>query len=60
MTQNVSYISKGEMLDAIKTHLNMSKNTDFARFWVFHHRLFQIGTQETPLMQNYYTQSVIL
>lgn len=32
MTQNVSHISKGEMLDAIKTHLNMSKNTDFARF----------------------------
>lgn len=32
MTQDVSRISKREMLDAIKTHLNMSKNTDFARF----------------------------
>lgn len=32
MTQNVSFISKGEMLDAIKSHLNMSKNADFARF----------------------------
>lgn len=32
MKQNVSHISKREMLDAIKTHLNMSKNTDFARF----------------------------
>lgn len=25
-------MSKGEMLDAIKTHLNMTKNADFARF----------------------------
>lgn len=32
MTHNVSFISKGEMLDAIKTHLNMTKNADFARF----------------------------
>lgn len=32
MTHDVSFISKGEMLDAIKTHLNMTKNADFARF----------------------------
>ena len=32
MTHNVSFISKGEMLDAIKTHSNMTKNADFARF----------------------------
>ena len=32
MTHNVSFVSKGEMLDAIKTHLNMTKNADFARF----------------------------
>lgn len=32
MTHNVSFTSKGEMLDAIKTHLNMTKNADFARF----------------------------
>lgn len=32
MTQTVSFTSKGEMLDAIKSHLNMSKNADFARF----------------------------
>lgn len=32
MTQNVSFLSKGEMLDAIKKHLNMPKNVDFARF----------------------------
>lgn len=32
MTHNVSFISKGGMLDAIKTHLNMTKNADFARF----------------------------
>jgi phage repressor protein C with HTH and peptisase S24 domain len=32
MTHNVSFISKGEMLDAIKTHLSMTKNADFARF----------------------------
>lgn len=32
MTHNVSFMSKGEMLDAIKTHLNMTKNADFARF----------------------------
>ena len=32
MTQKVSEISKGEMLDAIKRHLNMQKNSDFARF----------------------------
>ena len=32
MTQNVSFISKGEMLDSIKSHLNISKNADFARF----------------------------
>lgn len=32
MIHNVSFISKGEMLDAIKTHLNMTKNADFARF----------------------------
>lgn len=60
MTHNVSFISKGEMLDAIKTHLNMTKNADFARFWVFHHKLFRIGTQEIPLTQSFYTQSVIL
>ncbi len=32
MTHNVLFTSKGEMLDAIKSHLNMSKNADFARF----------------------------
>ena len=32
MTHTVSFTSKGEMLDAIKSHLNMSKNADFARF----------------------------
>ena len=32
MTQNVSFLTKGEMLDAIKKHLNIQKNTDFARF----------------------------
>lgn len=32
MTRTVSFTSKGEMLDAIKSHLNMSKNADFARF----------------------------
>lgn len=32
MTQNVSFISKGEMLDSIKSHLSISKNADFARF----------------------------
>ena len=32
MTQNVSFNTKGEMLDAIKAHLNMRKNVDFARF----------------------------
>lgn len=32
MTQNVSFLTKGEMLDAIKKHLNIQKNADFARF----------------------------
>lgn len=32
MTQNVSFNTKSEMLDAIKAHLNMRKNVDFARF----------------------------
>ena len=32
MTQNVSYKTKGEMLDAIKAYLNMQKNTEFARY----------------------------
>lgn len=32
MTQFVSFASKGTMIDAIKEHLNMQKNTDFARF----------------------------
>ena len=32
MTQNISFISKGEMLDSIKSHLSISKNADFARF----------------------------
>lgn len=32
MTQKVSYITKREMLDEIKSHLNIQKNTDFARF----------------------------
>ena len=32
MTQQVSFLTKGEMLDAIKSHLNMNKNADFARF----------------------------
>lgn len=32
MTQKVSFLTKGEMLDAIKKHLNIQKNTDFARF----------------------------
>lgn len=32
MTQKVSFLTKGEMLDAIKAHLNMSKNAEFARF----------------------------
>ena len=32
MTQSVSFLTKGEMLNAIKTHLNMPKNADFARF----------------------------
>lgn len=32
MTHKVSYLTKGEMLDMIKEHLNILKNTDFARF----------------------------
>lgn len=32
MTQSVSFLSKSEMLDAIKKHLNMQKNTELARF----------------------------
>lgn len=32
MTQKVSLLTKGEMLDAIKSHLNMNKNAEFARF----------------------------
>ena len=32
MTHKVSFLTKGEMLDAIKAHLNMSKNAEFARF----------------------------
>lgn len=32
MTQTVSTFTKKEMLDAIKSHLNMPKNADFARF----------------------------
>lgn len=32
MTQNVSFSNKGEMLDAIKSHLNMQKNTELAKF----------------------------
>lgn len=32
MTQKVSYSTKSEMLDAIKGHLNMTKNSEFARF----------------------------
>lgn len=32
MTQNVSFTSKGEMLDAIKSHLKMNKNKDLADF----------------------------
>lgn len=32
MTQKISFLTKGEMLDAIKAHLNMSKNAEFARF----------------------------
>lgn len=32
MTQKVSILTKGEMLDMIKKHLNIQKNTGFARF----------------------------
>lgn len=32
MTQIVSFSTKGEMLDAIKQHLNMQKNTELAKF----------------------------
>lgn len=32
MTQKVSLLTKGEMLDVIKRHLNMNKNSEFARF----------------------------
>lgn len=32
MTQKVSFLTKGEMLDVIKRHLNMNKNSEFARF----------------------------
>lgn len=32
MTQKVSSLTKGEMLDVIKRHLNMNKNSEFARF----------------------------
>ena len=32
MTQKVSYFTKSEMLDAIKAYLNMTKNSEFARF----------------------------
>lgn len=32
MTQSVSFLTKGEMLNAIKAHLNIHKNADFARF----------------------------
>lgn len=32
MTQKVSFLAKGEMLDAIKAHLGLPKNADFARF----------------------------
>lgn len=32
MTQKVSFLAKGEMLDAIKAHLDLPKNADFARF----------------------------
>lgn len=32
MTHNVSFMNKGEMLDAIKEYLNMKKNTELASF----------------------------
>jgi phage repressor protein C with HTH and peptisase S24 domain len=32
MTQKVSLLTKGAMLDVIKRHLNMNKNSEFARF----------------------------
>lgn len=32
MTHDVSFLTKGEMLDAIKSYLGVRKNTDFAKF----------------------------